>query len=216
MKHVLKIALITAAFVLPQVSSAQNAGRFPTIPPEKYTAQQKKFVEELSKPPRNSNLTNGPFKVYFRSPEFGLLAIDMSDYLRWGTGMEPRIVEFVTLIAARNWSSNYVWHAHYPAAIKGGLDPSVAADMAAGKRPAKMKADEAIIYDFLTEMYRDKTVSDASYNAMLAKYGEKGIMDIVGLAGYYGITAMVLITSKQATDPGDEPKLQAVAQIFPK
>ena len=96
------------------------------------------------------------------------------------------------------------------------LAPTVAADMAAGKRPAKMKADEAVVYDFLTQMYRDKSVSDASYNAMLAKFGEKGIMDIVGLAGYYGITAMALITSKQPTDAGDEPKLQAVAQIFPK
>jgi len=215
MKHLFKIALITAVFVLPQVSSAQNT-RFPPIAPDKYTAQQKKFVEELKKPPRTSNLENGPFKVYFRSPEFGVMAIEMSDYLRWGTGMDARLVEFTTLIAARNWSSNYVWHAHYPAAVKGGLDPSVAADMAAGKRPAKMKADEAIIYDFLTEMYRDKKVSDKSYSAMRAKFGEKGIMDTVALAGYYGITAMALITSNQATDAGDEPKLQAVAQNFPK
>ena len=140
----------------------------------------------------------------------------MSDYLRWGTGLEDRLTELAIIIAARNWNSAYIWRAHYPAAVKGGLDPSVGADIAAGRRPTKMKADEALIYDFLTQMYRDKDISDATFNAMKAKFGEKGITNIMGLAGYYGITAMALITAKQPVPPGDEPKLAQLAQVFPK
>ena len=79
-----------------------------------------------------------------------------------------------------------------------------------------MKADEAIIYDLLTQIYRDKSVSDAAFNAAAAKFGEKGVTDIIGLASYYGITAMALIAAKAPTAPGDEPKLQPVAQVFPK
>ena len=66
------------------------------------------------------------------------------------------------------------------------------------------------------QIYRDKKVSDAAYNAAVAKYGEKGVTDIIGLASYYGITAMALITANAPTAPGGEPKLMAVAQVFPK
>ena len=222
MKHLLKIGVIAAAFALPQFTVAQDAQRYesprhPAISPDKFTPQQKQFAEELAKPPRNGNANNpGPFRVYFRSPEFGIQAIEMSDYLRWGTGLEPRLIELTILISARNWSSSYIWRAHYPAAVKGGLDPSVGADLAAGRRPTRMKADEALIYDLLTQIYRDKEISDATFNAVKAKFGEKGVTDIVGLASYYGITAMALITAKQPTPPGDEPKLQALAQVFPR
>ena len=216
MKHLLKIALLAAAFTQPQPTVAQENVRFPEIRPEQFSPAQKQFADALKKSPRNGNVNNPPFKVYFRSPEFGLHAIGMSDYLRWGTSLEPRLIEFTILIAARQWSSSYIWHAHYPAAIKGGLDPKIPAAMAAGQRPEGMKADEAIIYDLITQIYRDKSVSDATFNAAAAKYGEKGVTDIIGLASYYGITAMALIAAKAPTAPGDEPKLQAVAQIFPK
>src|SRR5947208_17119804 len=116
--------------------------------------------------------------------------------------MGSRLVELTILSSARNWGSDYIWHAHYPAAVKGGLDPSVPADMAAGRKPAKLKADEAIIYNLLSEIYRDHKVSDATYNSALAKYGEKRIADIIGHAAYYGITAMALMTADARTAPG--------------
>jgi 4-carboxymuconolactone decarboxylase len=136
--------------------------------------------------------------------------------LRWGTGLDARLSELAIIIAARHWTSDYIWHAHYPLAVKGGLDPSVGADIATGKRPSKMKEDEAIVYDLLTEMYRDHDISDATYAKARAKYGEKGITDIQALASYYGVTAMALITAREKTAPGDEPKLQRLAQVFPK
>jgi 4-carboxymuconolactone decarboxylase len=140
----------------------------------------------------------------------------MSNYLRWGTGLDLRLSELAIIIAGRQWTSDYIWHAHYPLAVKGGLDPSVGADIAAGKRPSKMKEDEAIIYDLLVEMYRDHDISDATYAKARAKYGEKGIADIQALASYYGVTAMAIIAAREKTVPGDEPKLQRLAQMFPK
>ena len=79
-----------------------------------------------------------------------------------------------------------------------------------------MKEDEAIIYDLLTEIYRDHKVSDTTYAKAKAKYGDKGITDIVGLGSYYGVTAMAIIVSNTETAQGDEPKLQRIAQVFPK
>ena len=216
MRNVWTIALLAFVFVMPRALLAEDNTRFPMISPDKFSARQQEFAKLLTSSPRNGNVNNPPFKVYFRSPDFGLEAIRMSDYLRWGTGLEPRLVELAILISARNWGSDYIWHAHYPAAVKGGLDSSVPADMAAGRKPTKLKADEAIIYTLLSEIYRDHKLSDPTYNSALAKYGEKGITDIVALGAYYGITAMALITANAPTAPGDEPKLQAVAQVFPK
>jgi 4-carboxymuconolactone decarboxylase len=217
MRKSLGIALLASAFVIPGMLLAAENVRFPPIDQAKWNAQQQEFSKLMSSAgTRAGGITNAPFKVYFASPDFGLEAIRMSNYLRWGTGLDARLAEFAILIAGRQWTSDYIWHAHYPLAIKGGLDPSIAADMAAGKRPAKMKEDEAIIYDLLVEIYRDHAVSDATYAKAKAKYGDKGITDIVGLGSYYGVTAMAIIVSNTDTAQGDEPKLQRIAQVFPK
>src|SRR5207245_3174838 len=150
MKELLSIALLAFAFAVPGDLLAQENARFPAISPDKFSTKQQEFAKLLTSSPRNGNVNNPPFKVYFRSPEFGLEAIRMSDYLRWGTGMEPRLAELTILISARNWGSDYIWHAHYRAAVKGGLDPSVPADVAAGKRPTKLKAAAAIVDHLLS------------------------------------------------------------------
>jgi 4-carboxymuconolactone decarboxylase len=216
MKKYFGLALLGAALLAPGLLAAADNGRFPSIAPDQYTAKQKEFAKVLADSPRAGNVANPPFKVYFRSPEFAVEAIKMSDYLRYGTGLESRLSELAIIIAARNWDNDYIWSAHYGAAVKGGLDPSVGADMAAGKRPAKMKDDEAIIYDLLTEIYRDHRLSDATYAKTVAKYGEKGLVDLIGLASYYGFTAMALISTDAERPLNGAPKLQRVAQAFPK
>jgi 4-carboxymuconolactone decarboxylase len=212
-----KIAFLASAFafVLPQWSAADEAVRFPPLKPEQLTPPQKQFADDMAKPPRGGNINNAPFKVYIRSPDFGLHAIAMSDYLRWGTALSPELTELTILIAARQWSSGYIWHAHYALAEKAGMDPKIPAAIAAGTRPETMNADEKLIYDFVTQIYRDHDISDATYNAALAKYGEKGVVDIIGLASYYGITAMSLIAARATYPAGAEPRLEKLAQIFP-
>jgi len=120
------------------------------------------------------------------------------------SGTWPRAVD-----AGVEW----IWRGHYRAAVKGGLDPKVGADLAAGKRPEGMKEDEAILYELATQIYRDKTVSDAAYEAALAKFGERGIVELLGLMGYYDLVAKMLITAN-AVPPKevDVPQLQPLAK----
>jgi 4-carboxymuconolactone decarboxylase len=221
MKKTLAIALLASAFVMPGILAAADNVRFAPIPADKLTAKQNEFIKALTDSPRSGNggggnINNPPFKVYMRSPEYGIEAIKISDYLRFDTGLDNRLTELAIIIAARNWDNDYIWTAHYGAAVKAGVDPSVGADIAAGKRPAKMKDDEAIVYDLLTEIYRDRKVSDATFAKTVGKYGEKGIMDIIGLAAYYGNTAMALIVANGTRPAGNEPKLQKLTQNFPK
>jgi 4-carboxymuconolactone decarboxylase len=214
MKKLVVAASLAGLIALP-VFAAESL-RFPPMTPDQFSPQQKQFADLLQKSPRNGNVNNPPFKVYFRSPEFGLHAIGMSDYLRWGTGFDARQTELIILLSARNWGSGYIWHAHYALGMKAGLDPKIPAAIAGGKRPEGMKDDEALLYDLVTQTYRDHNISDATYDAAVKKFGEKGVTDAVALAGYYGITAMALIAAKATYPAGDEPKLMTLAQVFPK
>jgi 4-carboxymuconolactone decarboxylase len=120
----------------------------------------------------------------------------VSDYVRFNSSLPPRLSEFAIMIAARNWSQPYEWRAHYPLAVKGGLNPQILADLGAGARPKDMKPDETALYDFCTQMYRDKNVGDAAFKAALDTFGERGVMDLIGVIGYYDIASMALIAQK--------------------
>jgi 4-carboxymuconolactone decarboxylase len=211
MRHWVTTALVTAAFALPLSAAAQE--RYPTLSPDQLSAEQKAYVEALQKPPRSNTtaLQNPPFKVYMRSPELAGKLEAVSDYVRWGSGLAPRLTELAIMITARQWSSQWIWRGHYRAAVRGGLDPSVGADIAAGKRPEKMKEDEAILYNYAMEMYRDKAVADATYAAAVKQFGEKGLIDLVATMGYYDTVAMTLITAKAVAPKEDDvPQLASL------
>jgi len=186
--------------------------RFSELRLDQLTPEQQQMAVHLKTPPRNSALNGGPFNAYARSPGLGLLLLQVSDYVRFNSSLPPRLSEFAIMIAARQWSQPYEWRAHYPLAIKGGLDRQIIVDLGAGSRPQGMKEDEAALYDFCTELYRDKNVNDATFKAALAKFGERGIMDLIGIIGYYDIASMALIVQKTTAKPVDEAPLVSLTR----
>src|ERR1700716_1361124 len=212
MKTLLAVISLAALVAAAPPSRAEDITRFPPLNVENLTPPQKAWAETIAPPPRNAKITNPPYRAYVRSPDLAPRLSALSDYLRWNTSLPPRLSELAILITARQWTAQYEWFAHYPLALKAGLDPKVAADIAAGKRPDNMKDDEAALYDLATALYRDKKVSDPIYKAALAKFGERGIMDIIGIIGYYDLVSMTLITM-QAGAPNDSvPPLQALSK----
>jgi len=202
-----RIATLCLALVIgiPGTGRAEENVRFS---PEQLTPEQKAWADSITAPPRNAKFTNAPYRAYIRNPDLAPRLTAMTDYLRWKTSLPPRLSEFAILITARQWTAQYEWHAHYPLAMKAGLDPKVADDIAHGLRPAAMKDDETALYDLAMALYRDKKVPDSVYKAALDKFGERGIMDIIGIMGYYDITSMTLITMQ-----ADAPKDSAVARL---
>jgi len=181
--------------------------RFSELRLDQLTSDQQKMATMLKTPPRNSAINSGPFNAFARSPGLGVLLLQVSDYVRFNSSLPPRLSEFAIMIAARQWSQPYEWRAHYPLAVKGGLDRQILVDLGAGAKPQGMKEDEAALYEFCTELYRDKNVSDATFKAALAKFGERGIMDAIGIIGYYDLVSMALIVQKATGKPGDEAPL---------
>jgi len=205
--HTLRRVASGAAIAGLLCCAAQAQERFSELRLDQLTAEQQKMATILKTPPRNSEINTGPFNAYARSPGLGLLLLQVSDYVRFNSSLPPRLSEFAIMIAARQWSQPYEWRAHYPLAIKGGLDRQILVDLGAGTRPQGMKEDETALYDFCTELYRDKDVSDAAFKAALAKFGERGIMDLIGIIGYYDIASMALIVQKTTARPVDEAPL---------
>ena len=202
MKSLLAVVSLATLVATSQWSRAEDVTRFPPLKAEELTPPQKAWAEMIAPPPRNAKITNPPYRAYVRNPDLAPRLSALSDYLRWNTSLPPRLSELAILITARQWTAQYEWFAHYPLALKGGLDPKVAGDIAAGKRPDNMKDDEAALYDLAIALYRDKKVSDPVYKAALDKFGERGIMDIIGIIGYYDLVSMTLITM-EAEAPND-------------
>ena len=133
-----------------------------------------------------------------RSPEVMLRAKAMGDYLRFHSSLGPRLNEMVILITAREWTQQYEWHAHAAIALKEGLRGDIVEAIADGRRPLAMAEDEDIAYDMATEILRLKRVSDASYRRAVAKFGEQGVIDLLGVIGYYNFLAIVMNATRTA------------------
>jgi len=205
MRHLGLALVVLFAVASSEAGRAAEPTRFTPLKPDELTPAQKEWADAIAVPPRNAKFTNPPYRAYIRNPELAPRLSAMSDYLRWNSSLPARLSELAILITAREWTAQYEWFAHYPLALKGGLDPKVADAIAAGKRPDSMKDDEAALYDLATSLYRDKKVSDPVYKAALEKFGESGIMDIIGIIGYYDLVSMTLITM-QAEAPNDSVK----------
>jgi 4-carboxymuconolactone decarboxylase len=179
----------------------------PEIPADKMTPEQKKaaddFLAERKVP------IFGPFVPLLRSPEVMLRARAMGDYLRYKSVLPAALNEFAILITARRWTQGYEWAVHEPIAVKAGLKAEITQALAEGRRPQGMSADEEMIYDFSTELHQNQSVSDATYARVQAKFGEQGIIDLIGVNGYYTFLAMVLNGTRTAVPKTTAPPLPA-------
>lgn len=193
-----------AVVLLVFCTSAHAQDRLPPIPAEKMTEAQKKAAAEYMA--ARGPLT-GPWNVLLRSPEIVNRTRAVSDYLRFNSALPPRLSEFIILITARHWAQQYVWNAHHEPALKGGLNPDIAKAVAEGRRPQQMADDEEALYDFCTELHRNHSVSDATYGRALSKFGERGIIDMIGLSGHYTTISMVLNTARTPLPAGATPAL---------
>ena len=169
---------------------ALTGERFPEIPLDKMTPAQRAVADAIMSGPRQR--MSGPFNAWLRSPELADRLQKVGEYVRFHTSLDKRLNEMAILMTAQHWGSQYEWHAHAPLAIKAGLDPDIVAALGAGKKPDKMKDDEAIVWEFLTQLRHDHSVDDAIYANAVEKFGENGVMDLIAVSGYYDVVSMTL------------------------
>src|SRR6516165_2497601 len=188
MKTMLRLTAL--CLVLSGTAIALTGERFPQLPLDKMTPQQRTAAEAIMAGPRGS--LNGPFNAWLRSPDLADRLQRVGEYVRFKTSLDKRLNEMAILMTAQYWGASYEWYAHAPLAAKAGLAPEVIKALGEGKKPDNMKDDEAIVWEFTTQLRRDHGVDDAIYTSALEKFGERGIIDLIAVNGYYDVVSMTL------------------------
>lgn len=180
--------------------------RFPPLKYDQMTPAQKTMVEHLLQGERRG--TNGPFNVLLRSPEMGDLAQQFGASMRFRSSMPRKLNEMAIILTARHWTSHYEWYAHKRAALDAGLSPAIVNAIAEGRRPAGMTPEEDAVWAFCTELLQKKRVSDATFNTAKAAFGERGVVDLIGVTGYYQLVSMLLNVDEYPLPAGAQPELK--------
>jgi 4-carboxymuconolactone decarboxylase len=181
------------------VVAARAEERLPTIPPTQYSEEQKQAAADFEAARKVPVF--GPFEPMMYSPQVMSQARAMGDYLRYKSAIGNTLSEFAILITAQVWAQDYEWAVHYPIALKAGIRKEDADDIAAGRRPATMSPDEETVFDFTSELLRNKQVSDATFERAKSRFGSKGVVDMTGIVGYYTLLAMQLNVAQYQVTP---------------
>jgi 4-carboxymuconolactone decarboxylase len=186
-------------------TAKRPAYRLTEISDEQMTAPQRALRDAIYSGPRGirKKLT-GPFQIWLNAPELGHLAQALGAYCRYNTSLSPRLSETAILTTAQLWKAQYEWHAHAPMAEKAGIKPKTVKDIQAGRTPASAAKDERAIVDFVRELYKTRRVSDRTYKRVHAFLGDAGIVELVGICGYYAMISMTLNVFR-ARIPDDAP-----------
>ena len=182
-----------------------HGARFKPLTSEQLTPEQKTMVDDLLSGMRTS--LEGPFNVLLRSPEMGNLSQKLGEYLRFRTAVPKRLNEMAILMTAKWWSSQYEWYLHKPLALSAGLNAALIDALQAGDRPAPMQADEAVVYDFCTELRDGRRVSDGTFKAAVDLLGERGVVDLIATMGYYDLVSMALNVDRYPLPDGAQAAL---------
>jgi 4-carboxymuconolactone decarboxylase len=184
-------------------AQSDHPARFKQLSPEDLNVYQQPLGQQVMKV--SSIGLGGPYNPLLRSPVMGQRMFDLLYYLRWNSSVPLRLNEFAILIIGRQWRSQVEWFAHAPLAIKAGLSPDVVAALKNNKRPDGMAEDEAMVYDFVTELTQNKSVSDQTFAKARRVFSEQQLVDLTTISGTYVTVAMLLAMADEGVPPGKEP-----------
>ena len=167
--------------------------RLPVLTEDNLDDDQRVLLESLRAGPRGARVKlGGPFGVYMHAPQYGELTQRLGAFVRYSTSIEPRLSEFAILCVGRIWRAQYEWHAHAPIAEAAGVKPETIRDVKARRAPRKAAKDERAIWDFVQELHKRRRVGERNYKRVHAFLGDKGMVELIGIVGYYTAVSMIL------------------------
>lgn len=179
--------------------------RLPELRKQDLSAEQLALFEAIASGPRGERMAlEGPFGVWLHSPAFGQEAQRLGVHARYHTSLPRRLSELAILVCARRWLAAYEWHVHAPIALAAGVAPAIIDALAEDRTPAFTAADEQAVHDFAAALLADGHVPDRIYAAARTALGEAGVVDLVGVLGYYTLVAFTL-TAFEVQVPPDRP-----------
>ena len=162
-----------------------------TLPPaDQLTPEQKAACEEAVSGLRGR--VPAPMIAWIRNPELAGRAQKLGELLRYQTTQEPRLSELAILVCARHWTSHYEWTVHKREGLKAGMDPEVVAAIAARRTPALRDAREQAVHDVARMLLATGRLPAALHAIATEALGERGLVELVGILGYYSLVALTL------------------------
>lgn len=178
------------------IPMSSRPDRLPPVPEQAWTAEQRQYAQEIIDGPRGALIS--PFVPLLRSPELMGHAQRMGEYLRYRSALDLRLSELAILVTARQWSQQVEWAIHAPIAQRAGVAEATIEALREGRLPPDLPEDEAAVYAFSTELHQNRSVSDATWAQALRLFGEQGVVDLIGINGYYAMLSMVMNASRTA------------------
>jgi 4-carboxymuconolactone decarboxylase len=182
--------------------------RFPKLAVEQMTPEQREVAAEIAAGPRGE--VRGPFIALIHNAGLARRMQQLGEHLRWGSKLPPRTIELAVLITARRWSCQHEWYMHEKLARKANLEDSIIAALAEGREPKNLSAEDAAVYAFCKEAHASGRVGDAAFEAVKARFGLDGALELLALCGYYSLMAMVLNTAGMPLPDNAAPPLKAI------
>jgi 4-carboxymuconolactone decarboxylase len=175
--------------------------RMPELKPEDFDPETRKLGEEITKTRGGS--IQGPWAHMLRNPELAKRAAHYSDYLRDGVSVPRKLGLLAIIMTARHWNAGFVWNAQSPQAKNAGISEAAVEAIRARKTPSFTDPAEKAVYELFSELYSKQGVSDATYAAAEKALGQTGVVEILNIAGFYGIVASVVRTTGVTPRPSD-------------
>jgi 4-carboxymuconolactone decarboxylase len=148
-----------------------------------------------------------PMMAWLNSPEMARHATRLGGFLRFDTVFPAKLSEIAILVTARHFTSHYEWFAHKRLALKGGLDPKIIDDIRDRRTPQFDDPKAKMVYDVARSLHEGHGVSKSLYDEAVKLVGERGVVEIIGLCGYYTLVSMTLNTFEFGLPEGEVSEL---------
>ncbi|MEE2803547.1 MAG: carboxymuconolactone decarboxylase family protein [Pseudomonadota bacterium] len=179
--------------------------RISQLNPDDMNVAQRAVYDDILSGPRTS--LSGPFHAWLHSPELASRAQHLGAYCRFSTSLSGALSELAILVVARHWRAQFEWYAHAPMALKAGIEEEVVEAIRGGTIPVLSDPRQAVVYDFVSTLLQERTVNQDLYDQAVAGLGELGVVDLVGIVGYYCLVSATLNVFDMPLPEGESPPL---------
>ncbi len=179
--------------------------RLKLLSPGEMSPEQKETYDESIAGKRGA--APAPMMAWLNSPEMARHATRLGAVLRFDTIFRANLSEIAILVTARHWTSHYEWYAHKRLALKGGMDPKIIEAIRDRRTPGFENAKAQMIYDVARSLHESHGLSQALYNEAIDVLTLRGLVEIIGLCGYYTMVSMTLNTFEFGLPEGESSEL---------
>jgi 4-carboxymuconolactone decarboxylase len=188
----------------------EEMGRPIAIDVDALDARQRAVHDAILAGPRG--VVEGPLRVWLLSPDLADRAQELGAFCRFGTSLPPLLSELAILILGHHWQAGFEWHIHAPIAERAGLHPVVIDEIRRGELP-NLVGDAQIVYKFSRQLIEQRYVDDLNYEAAVVALGQRGVVELVGILGYYTLISMTIRAFRIPVPDGAEHPFDRVDEL---